>query len=148
MASLRLVCFLALGNLLADSFSIVLLVVAVAAGVAFQVPNLSNQRGYEAALMSEGVSAGDGDIRIRPREKAAIDDALALSKRLAAYGEVGAVVPVLIKPGALKAHGAMLGAPIFALDGQAKFRPFRLLQGQPLVPGDRDGVLVGVALAK
>jgi len=146
--SLRLLFFLAWGNLLDDSFSVVLLVAAVAAGVTFQVPNVANQRGYEAALMSEGVSAGDGDIRLRPRQKAGIENARAISQRLSAHPEIAAVVPVVVKPGALKAAGALVGAPIIALDGAASFRPFRMLQGQPLDPGERDGVLVGVALAK
>ena len=145
---LRLVFFLALGNLLEDSFSVVLLVAAVAAGVAFQVPNLSNQLGYEAALMSEGVSAGDGDIRLRSRRKAGIQNVRAIGDRLAAHPEIRASVPVLVKPGALKADGALVGAPIIALDGLVSFRPYRMLQGQPLRAGDRDGVLVGVALAK
>jgi lipoprotein-releasing system permease protein len=148
MASARLVLFLALRNLLEDSFSVVLLVAAVAAGVAFQVPNLANQRGYEAALMSEGVSEGDGDIRLRPRHKAGLENARAISERLSAHHEIAAIVPVLVKPGALQADGALVGAPIIALDSVASFRPFRMLKGQPLPAGDRDGVLVGMALAK
>lgn len=148
MAGFRLVFFLALKNLLADSFSVVLLVVAVAGGVMFQVPNLANQKGYEAALMSEGVSDGDGDVRIRPRDKTSIESIEAMSRRLSAYPEVAAVVPVLVRPGALKAGGTLAGTPIFALDGPRGSRPFRLLQGEPLRAADHDGVLIGTGLAK
>lgn len=148
MAAFRLVFFLALRNLLADSFSVVLLVVAVAGGVMFQVPNLANQKGYEAALMSEGVSLGDGDVRIRPRDKASIDGVDAISRQLSAHAEAAGVVPVLIRPGALKARGALAGTPLFALDGGASFRPFRLLQGELLRLGDREGALIGMGLAK
>ncbi|HVY30808.1 MAG TPA: FtsX-like permease family protein [Polyangiaceae bacterium] len=148
MAGFGLVFFLALRNLLADSFSVVLLIVAVAGGVMFQVPNLANQKGYEAALISEGVSLGDGDVRIRPRTGASIEHADTIRHQLSAHAEVAAAVPVLIRPGALKAAGTLAGTPIFALDGQTSFRPFRLLDGEPLKSGDRDGVLVGTGLAK
>jgi ABC-type lipoprotein release transport system permease subunit len=72
----------------------------------------------------------------------------ALIKRLSAYSEIRAVVPILLKPGAIKANGALTGAPIVAVDTFGRFHPFRLVSGELLSPGDDGGVLLGVAFAE
>ena len=59
--------FLARKNLGASRWTTALLVAAVAAGVGFQIPNAANMAGYERELLREGISAGHGDVRVRPR---------------------------------------------------------------------------------
>jgi lipoprotein-releasing system permease protein len=146
--SFRLAFFLARKNLFESVFNIVLLVGAVAAGVGFQVPNTANQSGYEAELMKEGVTVGNGDVRVRPRDATAFDAADALVQRIAAYPGARAVVPVVLKPGALTTTGPLTGAPVIGVDTAGRFRPFRMTSGEVLSPGDAGGVLVGAPLAE
>src|SRR5438045_2801972 len=99
--SLALLFFLAGRGLLRSRLTTALLFAAVAAGVGFQVPNTANMLGYERALLDEGVTYGNGEVRLRPREGARFDDAEALAARLARDPAVRAAVPVVTLPGAV-----------------------------------------------
>ena len=150
-ASPTLLFFLAWRNLFESRLSLSLLVGAVAAGVAFQVPNTANQLGYEAELLSEGVAFGNGDVRVRPRTGATFPEAASLVGRIASQAGVRAVVPVLLLPGAVRrpqAGSPLFPAPVVGVEMARAPLPFRLIEGARLPAGDEQGVLVGRSLAE
>jgi lipoprotein-releasing system permease protein len=142
------ILFLARKNLLESRLTTALLVAAVAAGVGLQIPNTANLAGYEAELLREGITAGQGDVRVRPRDGRVFGDAAPLVQQLRRYAGVRAVVPVLTLPGAIKGKGPLTGTVVVGVDTQADFRPLRMAAGEPLAHGDSSGVLIGLSLAE
>jgi ABC-type lipoprotein release transport system permease subunit len=140
--------FLAWRSLLQSRLIAALLVLAVAAGVAFQIPNDANIRGYDGEILVQGVELGSGDVRVRPREGARFEDADALAATLRARPGVIAAEPVLLLPGALGKTGELKGAMVIGVDPGATRPPYRLMQGQALAKGDDAGLLAGTVLAE
>jgi ABC-type lipoprotein release transport system permease subunit len=125
----------------------VLLVLAAAAGVGFQIPNGANLDGYTAELLNYGVSSGWGDVRARPRKGDRLAEADGVAARVRAVPGVRAVVPVLMLPGALGRGGQFLSLPVAGIDHRPERPPYRLVAGAPLQAGDDEGVLIGASAA-
>lgn len=125
----------------------VLLCVAVAGGVAFQIPNAANLAGYEAELLEQGLAGGLGDVRVRPREGSWLADADALAARLAARPGVVAAVPVFLLPGAIGKRGNFKPALIVGVDPDAPRLPFRIVAGASVADGDPGAAVVGTTIA-
>ena len=69
-APLGLLWRVAIQSLFDSRVTLIALVGAVAAGVGFQVSNIANLRGYQAELITQGVTWGLGEVRLRPRRSA------------------------------------------------------------------------------
>lgn len=143
--------FLAGRSLLGSRRTFALLVLAVAAGAGFQIPNTANLAGFSAALIEEELRRGAGDVRVQPRNEPHFADGDAAAQRIAEAAGPGvrAAVPVLVLPGAAGTGGRFQGALIYGLDspGDPELRPFHLTSGALLARGDTDGVLIGTSLA-
>lgn len=145
----RLLCFLARRGLGSSRVTFGLLVVAIAAGAGFQIPNTANLAGSSATLLAEGTARGAGDIRVEPRGRPRFPDGDALAARIAALTAARAATPILALAGAIgRAGGRFHGTPVYGIDRDAPRLPFRVALGEPLPRGDRGGVLVGTALAR
>ncbi len=147
-ARARLLLFVAWRSLGASRLTLVLLVLPIALGVGFQIPNTANLAGSSATLLEEGLTHGAGDIRVEPRTRPRFADGDALAARLQALAGARAATPILVFAGAIGRNGRFHGAPVYGVDPDAPHQPFRVLEGAPLQPGDRGGVLVGTALAR
>jgi lipoprotein-releasing system permease protein len=144
---MSVVFFLARKSLFQSRLTMALLIAAVAAGVGFQIPNAANSLGYQAELIEEGVAAGWGDVRVRPKNSNVFEDADALASRIAGYPSVLSAIPVMTMAGAVGKDGRFLGAPVTGLRAGGGNRPFRLIDGAMLEEGDDKGILLGSALA-
>jgi ABC-type lipoprotein release transport system permease subunit len=142
-----LLLFLAWRGLFQSRLIAILLCVAVAGGVAFQIPNEANLDGYEQEIMAKGVVVGSGDVRVRPRKGSRFDDGDALAASLATRAGVVAAVPALLLPGALGVEGNFKGALVMGLDATAPRLPYLVVEGTALAAGDDHGVVIGTALA-
>jgi ABC-type lipoprotein release transport system permease subunit len=147
-ASIGLLLFLAYRGLWRSPIAFAMLVLAVAAGESFQIPNTANIAGYDAELLSQGVSSGAGDVRARPRKDPHFKDADLLAARIAKLQGVRAAVPVLALPGAIGVGGRWISTPVIGVDADAPRKPFRVPGGAPLARGDRDGIYIGQSLAE
>ncbi len=147
-ASARLLLFVARRSLGSSRLTFALLVLPIALGVGFQIPNTANLAGSSATLLEEGLARGAGDVRVEPRARPRFPDADALAARIRELASARAVTPVLALPGAIGRGGRFHGAPVYGVDRDAARLPFRVVEGAPLRPGDREGVLVGTALAR
>jgi len=147
-APLGLLVFLARKSLGQDRVITALMIVAVAAGVAFQIPNTGNIAGYHDMILEQGVGAAFGDVRIRPRRGQYLDDVDRLAGELRRGGDVTAAVPLLIQAGAAgtRDHG-FRNCLVVGVDATAERRPYLILRGGDLGPGDRDGVVLGQNVA-
>jgi lipoprotein-releasing system permease protein len=125
-----------------------LLVLAVAAGTGFQVPNAANMLGYKAELLEEGVTQWLGDIRVRPLDGTTFEDGDALVERIAKYPSVRAVVPALTLPAAAGKDGRFSGAVVTGLPGDMATKPYRIIDGAPLARGDDKGIVLGSSVAR
>jgi lipoprotein-releasing system permease protein len=149
LARARLLLFLARRSLARSRLTLVLLVLPIALGVGFQIPNTANLAGSSATLLEEGTTRGPGDIRVEPRGRPRFPDGDALAARIAQLTSARAVTPLLAFAGAIgRGSGRFHGAPVYGIDRDAPSLPFRVLEGEPLPRGDRAGVLVGTALAR
>jgi ABC-type lipoprotein release transport system permease subunit len=150
-APARLLLFVALRGLLASRLTFALLVLPIALGVGFQIPNTANLAGSSATLIEEALARGAGDVRVEPRRKGRFADGDALAARIRALVGARAAVPVLAFAGAIGRDGRFHGAPVYGIDpapAADQGSPVRVIAGAPLAPGDRDGVLVGSTLAR
>jgi ABC-type lipoprotein release transport system permease subunit len=138
---------LAWANLVRHRGIAILLCLAVAAGVAFQVPNAANLAGYEAELVEQGTRAGLGDVRVRPREGSWLVEADALAGELAKRPGVVGAVPAFVLPGAIGKRGNFKPALILGIDEHAAYRPFHVIAGTGVKTGDTTGVAVGTTIA-
>jgi ABC-type lipoprotein release transport system permease subunit len=147
-APLRLIVFLAWRALGENRVSLVLLLLAVAAGVAFQVPNRANLAGYRGELMRQEVSSGLGHVRVRPRHGERfqdVTDMLAAIRRIPGVEEVD---PVLALPGAVSKGGRFVVLGVTGFDPASRHRPYERTAGADLAPGDQHGILLGERLAR
>lgn len=125
---MRIVLSLGLRSLAAGWGTTVMLVLAVALGTAFQIPNTANLDGLHAALLEDGLAYGAGDIRIESRDRARFLDGTTrtLPALQAATRDlpVTAIIPSLVFPGAVRAvprpgvsaPAKFFGAPVIGLD--------------------------------
>lgn len=144
----ELLLFLAWRALGENPVSLALLLLAVAAGVAFQVPNRANLAGYRAEVMRQEVSSGMGHVRVRPRRGERFTDARTAIARIAAVPGVRAVSPVLVLPGAISKGGRFLVLGVTGVSLEGTTRPYERIAGADLTPGDPRGVLLGERLAR
>jgi putative ABC transport system permease protein len=147
-ASLGLLFFLAQRSLRGSKLTAFLLVIAVAAGVGFQIPNTANIDGYRAELMDQGIVVGLGDVRLRPARGSLFKDGEGIAEKARAVEGVEAAVPVLAVSGAVVRAGETMGLLVYGVDPAAPRQPYRLLAGEALERGDTGSVLLGMALAK
>ena len=143
-----LLAFLAWRDLRNSPVTATVLVGAAAAGVGFQLPNTANLLGYEAEMLEQGVKCGFGDVRLYPRRGRRIDDAKSTMARVRAAPGIHAVDAILILPGAIGHEGHLQSVATLAVDAPDGRWPFRLVEGQTLPPGDREGILIGRPLAR
>ncbi len=141
---MRLLAFLAIRDLLATRWSLALLVIAVAVGVGFQIPNTANLAGSTATLLDEGLVWGAGDVRVEPAERARFAEGDATAKRVAELTG-GRVVPVLQLAGAVGTGGKLVATPVLGVDFADS--PIRLVEGASDHLGD-DGIVLGSSLAR
>lgn len=147
-ARARLLWFVARRSLVSSRLTFALLVLPIALGVGFQIPNTANLAGSSRAMLEEGLARGAGDIRVEPRARARFADGDAIAARIQALVGARATTPVLALAGAIGRGGRFHGAPVYGVDRDAPNQPFRVIEGAPLAQGDRDGVIVGSALAR
>jgi putative ABC transport system permease protein len=145
---LQLIASLALSALREHPLSLVLLVLAVAAGVGFQIPNVANVAGYRAELLKQEVEAGMGQVRVRPRSGARFRDADPIAARLRAIDGVSAAQMVLFLPAALRNGPRFSLAGVTGIDMSTPQRPYELVAGRDLDPTDDKTVVLGTRLAK
>ncbi len=145
IAAPGLLVFLAWRDLRASPLTALVLVLAAAIGVGFQVPNTANLLGYEREMLEQGVKCGFGEVRLHPR-KGRIAGAKATLARVRATPGVRAASAVLILPAAI-GQGDLQSVAALGVEAPDGRWPFRLVEGQPLARGDREGILVGRALA-
>jgi lipoprotein-releasing system permease protein len=144
---LRLLVFLAGKSLVSSRLTFALLVLAIAAGAGFQIPNTANLDGFSEALIEEGLVWGAGDIRVEPRDAPRFADGDAIAARIHALVGATSTAPVLVYAGAVGKKGRFLGAPVYGIDPAMTPTPFHVTAGSALAPGD-PGVLLGSSLAK
>jgi ABC-type lipoprotein export system ATPase subunit len=146
-ASLHIIGSLAVNALAESPMSLLLLLLAVAAGVGFQVPNVANVAGYRSELLRQEVGSGTGEVRVRPRPGGRFRDAGPILERLRAIRGVTTAQPLLILPAALR-NGSMFSlAQIVGVEGPTNRRPYELVEGQDLGPSEEKGVVMGTRLA-
>ncbi len=159
--SARIVTALGFRGLAAGWGTTLMLVLAIAVGTGFQIPNTANLDGLHDALLEDGLGRGAGDIRIEHRERARFLDGTEIATRLRGMIRDGtlparAVVPTLVFPGAVGVGRALpgapakfFGAPVIGVDPDQPV-PYHLLEGADLdrlTPLD-SGVLVGATIAQ
>ena len=142
----RLLLFLARRSLLGSRATFGLLVVAIAAGAGFQIPNTANLDGFSEALLENNLTHGPGDVRVEPRDRPRFADGDAVAARLRELRGVRAALPMLVYAGAVGRGGRFLGTPVYGVE-PVEPRPFGLSAGAPVAPGDAHGVVVGSSLA-
>lgn len=148
-ASLGLLFYLSWKTLGESRVSLALLLIAVAAGVAFQVPNRANLAGYRAELMEQEVSSGLGHVRVRPKRGERFRDVSAALQQIRAMPGVESAAPLLVLPAAVRRGGQLVVMAIHAVDTSAgPHRPYERTAGRDLAPGDAKGALIGERLAR
>lgn len=147
-ARTALLVFLATRSLLDSRLTLVLLVLAVAAGAGFQIPNTANLAGYNASLLEEGLRWGAGDVRVQPLKERWFEDGNTKASEIQALLGARATVPILVFPGAVGKAGRFQEATIHGLDLTGTIYPIHLHSGALPKPGDEKGLLLGSALAK
>jgi putative ABC transport system permease protein len=146
-APLHLLAFLALRTVKESKVALALLLLAVTAGVGFQAPNLANLEGYRTGMLNQEVLAGYGHVRVRPRRGDRFRDAGPVLEAIGKTPGVVAAKPVLILPGSVS-HGPHFSlVAVTGADGGAH-RPYQLVSGRDLPPGDTDGILLGERLSQ
>ena len=146
--TMRLIVHLALRGLLQGRVALVLLILAVAAGVGFQIPNTANLLGYNQQLVEQAVTFGLGEVRIKPRAGIFLEHAGEIAAVAASEPGVRAAIPMLVVPGTLARGNDLVVLGVIGLEPGSARQPYRLVAGSPLAPGDRDGMLLGTALAE
>ena len=144
---LRILVFLAWRGLVQSPLIAVLLCVAVAGGVAFQIPNDANLHGYDREIITRGVVLGWGDVRVRPREGSRFREGDELARSLAARAGVTAAVPAVTVPGAIGKQGNFKNALVIAIDSSSPRVPFEIIAGHGVPPGDATSIVVGTSVA-
>jgi ABC-type lipoprotein release transport system permease subunit len=139
--------FLAWRELRSSPLTAAVLVFAASAGVGFQIPNTANLLGYEAEMFQQGVKCGFGDVRLYLRYGRRIEAAQETAARVRQVEGITGVSSVLILPGAICKGDHSQSVTALAVEAPDGRWPFRLVGGQALAAGDKQGILLGRALA-
>jgi hypothetical protein len=131
MARASLMGFVAWRGLAQSPLATGLMILAVAVGVAFQIPNSANLDGYKEEALRQGVSAGFGDVRGRSREGRQIRDASTVAAQLRTQPHVTTAVPMVLLAGAVSAGSGFEEAVIVGIDHDVR-QPYVLLRGEHL----------------
>jgi lipoprotein-releasing system permease protein len=145
---MRLLLFLAGRGLLQSRVALALLVLAVAAGVGFQIPNTANLLGYNRELTEQATEIGAGEVRIKPRAGFSLDHSREVAALAAGEPDVRAAVPMLMVPGRLERGDDVVVLAVVGLDPDSARKPYRLVDGASLASRDTEGLLLGTALAQ
>ena len=97
--------FFAVRSLLAHPAISLLMVLALAAGVGFQIANEANLTGYQAAMLREVLEVGPGAVRVARTDGNPLKDARSVAAAIRALPEVRAAVPLLSMPATVEAGG-------------------------------------------
>jgi len=143
-----LLLFLAWKALGENRLSLLLLLLAVAIGVGFQIPNRANLAGFRDEIMRQEVSSGLGHVRVRPRQGERFEDVTAMMASIARLPSVKAVEPILVLPGVVKKGGHVVVLGVTGVNASAREHPYERTVGADLAPGDDHGALLGERLAK
>jgi len=146
--SMGLLLFLAWKALGENRLSLVLLLLAVAIGVGFQIPNRANLAGFRDEIMRQEVSSGLGHVRVRPRQGERFADVAVMMAHIAHLPSVKAVEPILVLPGAIKKGGQLVIVGVTGVNASAREHPYERTAGVDLTPADDHGTLLGERLAK
>ena len=138
--------FVAMRGLLRSRLTTALLVLAVAAGVGFQIPNTANLLGYTHTMLKKVTTRGFGDVRVRHATEPLMEDGDAIAAAIANVSGVRATVPIVTLPAGLLARGRQVVCEAHGVDPKSAVKPYRIRAGQELAPDD-EGVLVGTGLA-
>jgi ABC-type lipoprotein release transport system permease subunit len=128
--SLRLLAFLSLHSLAKSKVVAALMVLAVAVGAGFQIPNTANLHGYHHEILLHMTRKGMGDVRLRPLRGSFLQSPEALRKVVQGIPGVEAVEPVVQLPGAAARSDKLRGAMIVGTDRSAQRQPFALAEGR------------------
>ena len=135
-------------SLVRSRVTFVLLVLAVAGGVGFQIPNTANLDGYTAELLRQGLGREVGHVQVTPRTGEVLEGSQALAERLRALPEVSAVAVRLTHAGVLVGRDRRMGARVVgiepAVEEAATGFCSRIAHGSCL---EVDGVVLGSKLA-
>jgi ABC-type lipoprotein release transport system permease subunit len=146
MATIRLIVWLALRGLVARKLSLTLLVIAVAIGVGFQIPNTANLAGSSASLREEWLAWGAGDFRVEPRGRARFADGDEVAARVERAVTGARAVPVIVLAGAVaRSRSRFVGVPLVGVDFATA--RVRVVAGRSLAPGE-PGIVLGSAVAR
>ena len=147
-APIGILLFLAWRALGENILSLVLLLLAVAIGVGFPIPNRANLAGFRDEIMRQEVSSGLGHVRVRPRQGERFGDVTAMLARIALLPSVKAVEPILVLPGVIKKGSHLVVLGITGVTTSAREHPYERTAGADLAPRDDHGALLGERLAK
>jgi lipoprotein-releasing system permease protein len=142
-----IIVWVALRGLVAQRLSLVLLVIAIAIGVGFQIPNTANLAGSSATLLEEGLTWGFGDVRVEPRGKPRFR-AAPMRDAISRVVPSSTAVPVVALAGGIAGAsqpGRFFGAAVLAVDFATA--PVRISDGRAPVPNET-GVVLGSAIAR
>lgn len=141
-----LVAWLALRSLVAQRLSLTVLVIAVAIGVGFQIPNTANLAGSSAALLEEELTWGAGDVRVEPRDTPRFATTADIAAQIERTLPDARAVPLVVLPGGIAVSGSrFISAVVFGVDFDSA--PLRIAAGAAPAPGEL-GVVLGSALAR
>lgn len=140
--------FLARRGLRESPLSTGLMIAAVAVGIGFEIPSAANLRGYRAELLTQSLSNGFGDVRVRPRHGLFLRDADELAARLSKIPGIVEATPVVSAPASVTGKGHTTSFGLLGVEPRAAHHPYRLVAGLPLRAGDRDGILLGTSIAQ
>ncbi len=142
-----IIVWVALRGLVAQRLSLVLLVIAIAIGVGFQIPNTANLAGSSATLLEEGLTWGFGDVRVEPRGKPRFR-AAPMRDAISRVAPTSTSVPVIALAGGIAGAtepGRFVGAAVLAVDFATA--PIRISDGRAPGPNET-GVVLGSAIAR
>lgn len=138
--------FVATRGLLRSRLTTALLILAVAAGVGFQIPNTANLLGYTHTMLEEVTTRGFGDVRVQHAAEPIMEDGDAIADAIGKLPGVRAAVPIVTLPAGLLVRGRQLVCEAHGVDPRSATKPYRIRSGNDLAPDD-EGVLVGSGLA-
>lgn len=148
---MRLILFLAVQTALRSPLSLLLLVLAVMAGVTFQIPNAANLEGYTEELLRQGLARATGHVLIVGSTSRPLVRVAALSKRLRVLPYVRGVTPRLLHAGVLYRAERYQAIRVVGLDPSAEQAAIgfcdRIATGRCMQPG-KDEAMLGGALAE
>ena len=103
---MRVHSYLALSALLRSRLSLVFLLLAVTAGVAFQIPNAANINGYTEELSRKGLSRARGHLIITSRKSEPLSDVAQITRRIRRLPFVRGITARCSRPGVIFRRGA------------------------------------------